>query len=149
MLDHNYLNVTVNGRLCGEHNLTVANHSFMDNYGNIFLNAIYVYGDAAINHQSGVVILTTIMVVSGFNGYYYDNGGYEYVGKKIICDAPLADFNVDKKVICQNDCVNYEDLSTNEPSSWQWTFQGGTPGSSTLQKPQSICYVDPVPLWLN
>jgi len=142
LLDHNYLNVAVNGKLCGEYNLTVANHSFMDNYGNVFLNAMYVTADTAINHSSGVVVLTTVMIVSGFNGYYYDNGGYEIIGKTFICDAPVADFTTDKKVICQNDCVNYTDLSTNQPSSWQWTFQGGTPGSSTMQNPQSICYAD-------
>ena len=142
-LDHNYLNVTVHGKLCGEHDLAVANHSFMDNYGNVLLNAIYVTGDTAINHRDGVVILTTVMIVSGFNGYYRDDyGSYMYIGKKFICDAPLAGFTVDKKVICQHDCVNYNDLSTNVPDSWQWTFQGGTPTSSTLQNPQSICYAD-------
>ena len=141
VLDHNYLNVTVHGRLCGEHDLTVANHSFMDIYGNVLLNAMYVTGDTAINHADGVVILTTVMIVSGFNGYYH-SVGYEYIGKKFICDAPLADFNADKKVICQYDCVTYEDFSTNAPDSWHWTFQGGTPGSSMLQNPQHICYAD-------
>jgi gliding motility-associated-like protein len=142
MLDHNYLNVTVHGKICGEYNLTVANHSFMDNYGNVLLNAIYVTGDTAINHISGVIILTTIMVISGTNGYFYSDRGYEYIGRKFICDAPIADFKVDKKVICQYECVNYNDLSVNMPSSWQWTFQGGTPNSSTLQNPQTICYAD-------
>jgi gliding motility-associated-like protein len=141
VLDHNYLSITVHGRLCGEYNFTVANHSFMDNYGNVYLNAIYITGDTAINHLSGVVILTTVMIISGFDGYYHSDG-YESIGKKFTCDAPLADFNTDKKVICQYDCVNYEDLSINKPSSWQWTFQGGTPGSSTLENPKNICYAD-------
>jgi len=142
-LDHNYLNVAMHGKLCGEHNLTVANNSFMDIYGNVLLNAMYINGDTVINHLNGVVVLTTVMIVSGFPGYYHDDAGsYLYIGKKFICDAPLANFTVDKKVICQHDCVTYEDLSTNGPVSWQWTFQGGTPGSSTLQNPESICYAD-------
>jgi gliding motility-associated-like protein len=142
VLDHNYLNVTLKGKLCGEHNLTVANHSYMDNYGTVFLNAITVNGDTAINHTSGIIILTTRMFIYGTNGNFYNDKGGLSIGKTFICAAPIADFKVDKKVICQYECVNYENLSTNMPSSWQWTFEGGTPNSSTLQNPQTICYAD-------
>jgi PKD repeat protein len=36
--------------------------------------------------------------------------------------------------------VNFTDLSTNTPTSWSWTFAGGTPGTSTVQNPAGIVY---------
>ncbi|MBU0487194.1 MAG: PKD domain-containing protein [Bacteroidetes bacterium] len=51
--------------------------------------------------------------------------------------APIADFMVDFDILCMNTSVNFTDMSYNaEPSSWQWTFQGGTPATSTDQNPQ-------------
>jgi PKD repeat protein len=31
--------------------------------------------------------------------------------------------------------VQFEDQSTSNPTSWQWTFEGGTPNTSTIQNP--------------
>ena len=36
--------------------------------------------------------------------------------------------------------VNFTDLSTGNPTSWQWTFTGGTPATSTQQNPTGIQY---------
>lgn len=36
--------------------------------------------------------------------------------------------------------VNFEDQSKYEPDEWIWTFEGGTPESSTDQHPQNIVY---------
>jgi len=56
------------------------------------------------------------------------------------CLPPKADFLVSRNVVCQTTCVSFADLSSNIPTSWQWTFQGGTPSTSTLQNPQTVCY---------
>jgi uncharacterized repeat protein (TIGR02543 family) len=52
---------------------------------------------------------------------------------------PVADFTASSTSIVVGDTVNFTDLSTNTPTSWSWTFAGGTPGSSTAQNP-SITY---------
>ena len=41
---------------------------------------------------------------------------------------------------CEKQCIDFTDLSTNNPTSWQWHFQGGVPDTSTLQNPVNICY---------
>src|SRR6185295_10248451 len=35
------------------------------------------------------------------------------------------------------------DQSTNSPTAWQWSFQGGIPSASSLQNPAGICYDTP------
>lgn len=53
---------------------------------------------------------------------------------------PVADFTANNTSICVGDSVNFTDLSTNTPTSWSWTFAGGTPGTSTAQNPSNIVY---------
>jgi len=48
---------------------------------------------------------------------------------------PLADFSASPVSVCAGGTVQFTDLSTNAPTSWSWTFPGGTPGSSTQQNP--------------
>ena len=42
--------------------------------------------------------------------------------------------------LCEGNCLDFEDLSTGEPTSWQWDFDGGTPNSSNAQNPSNICF---------
>ena len=48
---------------------------------------------------------------------------------------PVAQFSSDATNGCASFPVNFLDQSTNSPTSWQWSFPGGTPSSSTLQNP--------------
>ncbi len=52
---------------------------------------------------------------------------------------PVANFQSSDSTFCSSECINYTDLSTNA-TSWQWSFPGGAPSSSTSQNPQGICY---------
>jgi PKD repeat protein len=56
---------------------------------------------------------------------------------------PVADFSASKTSLCVGDCISFTDLSVATPTSWSWTFTGGTPSSSTLQNPTNICYSTP------
>jgi PKD repeat protein len=38
---------------------------------------------------------------------------------------PIADFSVDKTVVCPGDTVNFTDLSTGDPIRWRWLFGDG------------------------
>jgi len=55
---------------------------------------------------------------------------------------PVANFGTDKYKLCQNDCISFIDSSTNNPTSWLWTFSGAFPSSSTDKNPSTICYVN-------
>ncbi|MFC2140881.1 PKD domain-containing protein [Acidobacteriota bacterium] len=48
---------------------------------------------------------------------------------------PVADFTADNTTITEGETVNFTDLSTNNPDTWDWTFNGGTPATSTVQNP--------------
>lgn len=53
---------------------------------------------------------------------------------------PTADFNANQTSITTGSSINFTDLSTGSPTSWSWSFQGGTPATSTLQNPINIQY---------
>lgn len=53
-----------------------------------------------------------------------------------VIDLCTADFEYDNSYICPGSSVNFTDESWNgEPTSWSWTFNGGTPSSSTDSAP--------------
>ncbi len=51
---------------------------------------------------------------------------------------PQAEFSADITEGCGPLTVEFTDLSTNSPSTWSWTFEGGTPATSSLQNPVVI-----------
>ncbi|MFT4801123.1 MAG: PKD repeat protein [Flavobacteriaceae bacterium] len=54
--------------------------------------------------------------------------------------APVAGFSSSLTNVCSSECVNFTDNSTNDPTSWNWSFSGATPSSSAQQNPINICY---------
>ncbi len=51
---------------------------------------------------------------------------------------PVANFSGSPTTLCEGDTVVYSDQSTGSPTSWSWSFPGGTPSSSTLQNPSVV-----------
>jgi PKD repeat protein len=86
--------------------------------------------------------------VSGSYGEDNDNGSSNVLGTWIAqvtngqIQAPVADFTSDVLNVSSGEAVNYMDMSINAPTSWQWTFEGGLPSTSTLQNPV-IIYAEP------
>jgi len=50
---------------------------------------------------------------------------------KVNSLKPVVDFNASVTTITQGGSVTFTDASTYIPSSWKWTFQGGTPATAT------------------
>ena len=55
---------------------------------------------------------------------------------------PVAEFTADQTTVVASSSVQFTDQSTNGPTSWSWTFAGGTPSTSTAQNP-SVVYNTP------
>ncbi len=51
---------------------------------------------------------------------------------------PVANFSADTTTVAVGGTVNFTDLTSNAPTSWSWTFPGGTPGTSTAQNPSVV-----------
>ncbi|HMT29124.1 MAG TPA: PKD domain-containing protein [Bacteroidia bacterium] len=60
-----------------------------------------------------------------------------------IAAPPVAAFTVSDSTLCEGSCVDFTDISTGNPNSWLWIFQGATTGFSTQQNPTQICYSVP------
>lgn len=58
-------------------------------------------------------------------------------------NPPLADFYSNIQTVTAGGTVNFFDNSSFGPTSWSWTFSGGTPSSSSVQNPQNIKYNTP------
>ncbi len=57
-------------------------------------------------------------------------------------DIPVPDFEADATNISPGGTVHFTDLSTGNPSEWEWIFEGGSPSSSPNQNP-TIRYNNP------
>ncbi|MBI5218770.1 MAG: S8 family serine peptidase [Bacteroidia bacterium] len=57
--------------------------------------------------------------------------------KSLACvyNGPVANFDANPKFICTGHQINFTDLSLNSPTSYLWTFPGGSPSSSSSQNP--------------
>jgi PKD repeat protein len=53
----------------------------------------------------------------------------------VIPEPPVADFTASATNIIAGQSVTFTDQSTNNPTSWSWSFEGGTPSFSSAQNP--------------
>jgi len=60
-----------------------------------------------------------------------------------LSNPPVADFIANYTTVTAGGQVNFTDLSTYTPTSWNWTFAGGTPASFSGQNPPAITYNTP------
>jgi subtilisin family serine protease len=57
-----------------------------------------------------------------------------------LSNPPTANFNGTPLTILEGNSVDFNDLSTNNPTTWNWTFNGGTPATFSGQNPPPIVY---------
>jgi PKD repeat protein len=53
-----------------------------------------------------------------------------------VADVPTANFTVDQQLVLLGGQATFTDLSSNFPTQWSWTFEGGDPNTSTLRNPK-------------
>ena len=73
----------------------------------------------------------------------YSNGGWSWrtqIASFSFVQCPVANFSSDEVMIPVGEVVNFMDNSSGIPSEWAWTFEGGTPSSSTDENPENIVF---------
>lgn len=71
------------------------------------------------------------------------NAGFDIDAVEFITPPLIADFIASTNTPCPGNSVSFTDISTGNPTSWSWTFPGGTPSNSAQQNPQNIVYNNP------
>jgi PKD repeat protein len=82
--------------------------------------------------------LYEVMFTSDGIGYICGSQGWFYRRAPQV----NASFTASSTQICQGSTVQFTDQSTGSPTSWNWTFEGGIPSTSTLQNPV-VTYSNP------
>jgi PKD repeat protein len=90
-----------------------------------------------IGHFKDDSLVTYIDLPYGTIGPYY------YIDDVSVTSSAQVIFDASDTSVCEKFCIDFFDQSTNNPTSWQWDFPGGTPSSSTAQNPMQICYQTP------
>ena len=57
------------------------------------------------------------------------------LNENLGAQTPMADFTANLTTVNEGQTVTFTDISTNNPTTWNWTFEGGTPATSTEQTP--------------
>ncbi len=92
---------------------------------------------SAYGGQSNIVVRFRGIVGSGAGSTYYSDIAIDLIeveGGNVI-KPPVAEFTANNTTIGTGNSVQFTDQSTNNPNQWDWTFDGGTPSSSTQQNP--------------
>jgi serine protease inhibitor len=55
-----------------------------------------------------------------------------------VTGAPLSNFSASSTFACTSSTISFTDESKLNPTTWNWTFQGGTPATSTSQNPSVV-----------
>jgi hypothetical protein len=55
-----------------------------------------------------------------------------------VAGKPIPDFRADRQRVLLGSSVRFTDLSSNFPTRWEWSFEGGTPATSSEQNPTVV-----------
>ena len=115
--------------------------TFSNNCGTTSTNSLGFYSLVVNSGWSGTVTPTkqnyTFAPVSlSFNNLNSDFTNQNFVGTI----NTNADFSASPTTILTGGLVSFTDQSTGSPMSWNWSFPGGVPSSSSSQQPPIITY---------
>lgn len=82
----------------------------------------------------------TAIVTGGGNFGDIEINEFCYVQEIPPGSAPVANFSISDATICVGESINFSDLSANIPTTWNWSFENGTPSTSSQQNPNNISF---------
>ena len=83
--------------------------------------------------------------ISGRDGIFYPCWTDNRTGAALTYVSPFsvdlsANFSGNPTSVCAGGSVSFTDQSTGNPTSWNWSFPGGTPSSYNGQNPPAVVY---------
>ncbi len=85
-----------------------------------------------------------LYIKDGGSGASYGVGmGFNLDAVEMLTPPLIVNFSASNTVPCQGTTVNFTDITSGNPTQWNWSFPGGTPASSNLQNPANIRYDSP------
>ncbi|HXC04973.1 MAG TPA: PKD domain-containing protein, partial [Bacteroidia bacterium] len=117
-------------------------------------DGIYVGTDVGV-YYTDTIIGNWVFFSAGLPNVIIDELEIQYTAKKLraatygrglwetglydpTSTLPLANFTSNVNMVCPGDSIQFTDLSTNSPTSWNWYFANGSPSSSTAQNPKIL-----------
>ncbi|HZK07339.1 MAG TPA: M14 family zinc carboxypeptidase [Bacteroidales bacterium] len=88
--------------------------------------------DPLVTYNSPGYYDVTLVVVNAYGTDTKTIENYIFVEELLL---PVADFVADSTHTWPGHTVQFTDLTINNPTSWNWTFEGGTPATSSVQNP--------------
>lgn len=106
-----------------------------DDPGSGPLNTSYNFSTSHYFSAAGVynVQLVTVSLNAAIDTQYYQV-------EILPCGSVVAAFASSDTLFCDKNCIDFYDQSQFNPTSWQWTFTGASPNTSSDQNPIGICY---------
>lgn len=86
---------------------------------------------ASLNGHSSVYL--AIANISGWGNYLYIDNINIHVPAPTA--KPITNFNTTQTNVCLGSTIQFNDSTENSPRTWSWTFEGGTPLTSSDQNP--------------
>lgn len=92
-----------------------------------------------VNYPTAGTYSVTLTVSDGTDNDTEVKSGYIIVSG--TASGLNAAFGASSYSIFEGECINFQDQSTGNPTSWEWNFQGAETLTSTDQNPVNICYM--------
>ncbi len=104
-------------------------------------------GSGTTSFDLGAALLTKVRYLqikdNGTGAASGVGAGFNLDAIEMLTIPLVANFTASTSTPCTMASVNFTDLSTGNPTSWSWSFPGGTPSSSNVQNPVNIRYNTP------
>jgi len=101
-------------------------------YGGMFINGVFQMID---EYGSDGENMADTWTVFGDPSVQMRTPGHPNGPESGVVSPPVASFSASTTTVSQGETVTFTSTSTGSPTSYSWTFEGGTPSTSTAQNP--------------